>query len=135
VAQLKREPLTIETKAGPLTFDIEIADTLEQKSIGLMFRRSLAENSGMLFPYTPAQELTMWMRNTLIPLDMLFIRADGLIHRIEAWTEPLSERVIASQGPVTAVLELGGGVAEKLGIKTGDRVSHPHFQPLDKKKP
>lgn len=135
MAQLKREPLTIDTAAGTRTFDIEIAETLEQKSIGLMFRRNLAEDSGMLFPYAPEQELTMWMRNTLIPLDMLFVRSDGVIHRIEAWTEPLSERVIPSNGPVTAVLELGGGVAAKLGIKPGDRINHRHFTKPANKKP
>ena len=69
----------------------------------------------------------MWMRNTYIPLDMVFIRPDGVIHRIEARTEPMSERIINSRGPVSAVLELAGGAAERLGIKAGDRVRHPLF--------
>ncbi len=93
-----------------------------------MFRKSLPENRGMLFPYGKPKEITMWMRNTYIPLDMVFIRADGVVHRIEARTEPLSERYIGSEGPVLAVLELAGGVAEKLGLKPGDRVRHPLFQ-------
>ena len=83
----------------------------------------------MLFPYPVPQEVTMWMRNTYVPLDMIFIRADGVIHRIAERTEPFSERTIASQGPVTAVLELAGGAARRLGLKAGDRVIHPHFQP------
>ena len=81
----------------------------------------------MLFPYSEAREITMWMRNTYIPLDMVFIRADGIIHRIEVRAEPMSERIIASQGEVSAVLELAGGAAERLGLKAGDRVRHPLF--------
>jgi uncharacterized protein len=73
--------------------------------------------------------LSMWMRNTYIPLDMVFIRPDGTIHRIEANTEPLSEKIIASNGPVSAVLEIGGGVAAKLGIAAGDKVRHALFKP------
>jgi uncharacterized protein len=92
-----------------------------------MYRTSLARNTGMLFPYPEARELSMWMKNTYIPLDMIFIRADGTIHRIEAMTEPLSERVIASRGAVTAVLEIAGGAAARLGLKAGDKVRHPHF--------
>jgi hypothetical protein len=69
----------------------------------------------------------MWMRNTYIPLDMVFIRADGTVHRIEPRTEPLSERIIASRGPVSAVLEIAGGAAERLGLKPGDKVRHPLF--------
>src|SRR5690606_35709097 len=104
-----------------------VAETPRQKAVGLMFRRSIPESTGMLFPYEEAHEVTMWMRNTYVPLDMVFIRADGVVHRIEARTEPFSERIIASQGPVTAVLELAGGAAERLELKPGDRVIHPHF--------
>lgn len=93
-----------------------------------MFRTALADNMGMLFPYDGAQNVTMWMRNTYIPLDMLFIRADGTIHRIEAKTEPFSERMIEAGGDVAAVLELAGGASERLGIKAGDKVSHPYFK-------
>jgi uncharacterized membrane protein (UPF0127 family) len=93
-----------------------------------MFRTDLADNQGMLFPYSDARELSMWMRNTYIPLDMLFIRPDGVIHRIEARAEPMSEHVINSDGPVSAVLELAGGAAERLGLKPGDRVRHPAFK-------
>ncbi len=71
----------------------------------------------MLFPHEVPREVTMWMRNTYIPLDMVFIRADGTVHRIEKRTEPMSERVISSEGPVAAVLEIAGGTAEKLGLQ------------------
>ena len=88
---------------------------------------ALADGKGMLFPYASPQEITMWMRNTYIPLDMVFIRADGIVHRIEAKTEPMSERIISSNGPVGAVLEIAGGAAERLGIAPGDRVRHAQF--------
>jgi uncharacterized membrane protein (UPF0127 family) len=92
----------------------------------------LADTSGMLFFYDTPQEITMWMRNTYIPLDMVFIRADGVVHRIEARTEPLSENIVASRGDVTACLELAGGAAERLGLKPGDKVEHRFFKPAKK---
>lgn len=127
-AKMRQDTLTLLTVGGERVIMIEVAETSEQKSLGLMFRTSLADGQGMLFPYPGAQEISMWMRNTLIPLDMVFIRADGTVHRIEVRTEPLSERVIGSQGPVTAVLELAGGAAERLGLKPGDKVRHSHFR-------
>ncbi len=127
-AKMREERLWLITKSAEHPIDVEIAQTKEEKALGLMFRKSLPENRGMLFPYGKPKEITMWMRNTYIPLDMVFIRADGVVHRIEARTEPLSERYIGSEGPVLAVLELAGGVAEKLGLKPGDRVRHPLFQ-------
>jgi len=109
--------------------DVEIADEPSEKALGLMFRTELSDGRGMLFPYDDPRELSMWMHNTYIPLDMLFIRSDGVIHRIEARAEPMSDRVITSDGPVSAVLELAGGAAERLGIKPGDRVRYPLFKP------
>ena len=126
-AQLRQVPLTIQTSGGPVALEIELAETPDQQSKGLMFRKSLGERAGMLFSYAPAKEITMWMRNTYIPLDMLFVRADGVIHRIEVMTQPFSEDIIPSQGEVTAVLELNGGAAARLGIKPGDRVQHASF--------
>lgn len=123
----KTEILTLDTAGGPVTVSIEIARTPEQKAKGLMFRKSLDDRSGMLFPYEQAQEITMWMKNTYIPLDMVFIRGDGTVHRIEAMTEPFSLATIASQGLVTAVLELNGGAAARLGLKAGDKVRHAVF--------
>lgn len=121
------ETLEVATAAGPKAFKVEVARTPEQQAKGLMFRTALDDDHGMLFPHPEPRELTMWMRNTYIPLDMLFIRADGTIHRIEERTEPLSEKVIGSQGDVSAVLELAGGASARLGIKPGDKVRHSLF--------
>ncbi len=124
----KKEPLTVETSSGPHTFEVEVAKTREQQSRGLMFRRSLGPRDGMIFLHDEPQYITMWMRNTYIPLDMIFIYPDGKVHRIEESAEPLSERIIESGERVTAVLELAGGMAAKLGLKPGDMVRHPHFK-------
>jgi uncharacterized membrane protein (UPF0127 family) len=124
---MRRESLKLFTAHGTHVIDVEIADTPQEKAQGLMFRTHLDDNRGMLFAYDTPQEITMWMRNTYIPLDMVFIRADGTVHRIEAMTEPLSEDIIASRGDVTACLELAGGAAERLGLKPGDRVEHRFF--------
>lgn len=126
-APVPREPLTVTTASGRHTVEVEVADTEERKQLGLMFRTSLAPGHGMLFPYGRPQEITMWMRNTYISLDMVFIRGDGTVHRIERATEPMSEEIIASRGPVTAVLELAAGEADRLGIAPGARVEHPSF--------
>ena len=129
-AKMRQDRLWLLTGPGQETpIDVEIADDPKEKQLGLMFRTELPQGTGMLFPYDSPREITMWMRNTYIPLDMVFIRPDGTVHRIEERTEPLSERIIASQGPVSAVLELPGGDAERLGLKPGDRVRHPAFEP------
>jgi uncharacterized membrane protein (UPF0127 family) len=130
---MRRESLKLLTAQGIQVIDVEITDTQEEKAQGLMFRTRLDDKSGMLFFYETPQEITMWMRNTYIPLDMVFIRANGTVHRIETRTEPLSEDIIASRGDVTACLELAGGAAERLGLKPGDRVEHRFFQPGDKR--
>ncbi len=119
--------LAIASGDDCLEFQVELALTPEQRSRGLMFRTELAEDEGMLFDFGAPRPVGMWMRNTYIPLDMLFIDGDGRITRIEANAEPLSERTISSGGPVRAVLELPGGTTEKLGIEPGDRVLHPLF--------
>lgn len=126
-AAAREERLELVTATGVHVLDVEIAATSEEQALGLMFRTELPENRGMLFPHDTPRELTMWMRNTYIPLDMVFIRADGTVHRIEARTEPFSERTIASQGPVTAVLEIAAGAAARMGLKPGDTVRHAHF--------
>lgn len=127
-ARMRTGSLVVETRSGgKVTFAIEIAESDAEKAKGLMFRTQLSDGEGMLFPYGRDMDVTMWMRNTYIPLDMLFIRSDGVIHRIEARTEPHSERIIASQGPVMAVLEIAGGAAERLGIAAGDKVRHEFF--------
>jgi uncharacterized membrane protein (UPF0127 family) len=130
---MRRETLKLLTAHGTHVIDVEIADTPEEKAQGLMFRTRMDDKSGMLFFYAAPQEITMWMRNTYIPLDMVFIRANGVVHRVEARTEPLSEDIIASRGDVAACLELAGGAAERLGLKAGDRVEHRFFQSSDKR--
>ena len=122
------QPLEIATKSGVRTFAVEMAVTPEEQARGLMFRRSLPEGQGMLFDFQRDQELSFWMKNTYIPLDMIFIRSDGRIHRIAENTEPLSERLVPSLGPARAVLEVIAGTARKLGLAPGDRVAHPIFR-------
>lgn len=119
--------LTIDAAEGSFEFRVEMAVSPQQRSQGLMFRESLEEDRGMLFDFGRPQVASMWMRNTYVPLDMLFIDAAGRITQIAANTQPLSDAVVASREPVRAVLELRGGVSAKLGIKPGDRVIHPLF--------
>jgi uncharacterized protein len=126
-AGMKRESIVLLTDAGERSIEIEVAQSPEDMALGLMFRTQLPDGQGMLFPSSAPRESSMWMRNTFIALDMVFIRADGVIHRIEAMTEPMSEAIIASNGPVLAVLELAGGAAQRLGLKVGDGVRHPMF--------
>lgn len=116
------ETVTIVSAAGRTSFTVETAATREQRDRGLMFRTHLAERHGMLFDFEQDQEVRMWMKNTLIPLDMIFIEADGRVHRIEHDAEPGSLRLIASNGPVRSVLELPAGSASRFGINPGDRV-------------
>lgn len=122
------EPLTIVTKAGPKRFSVEVMRDDAGRSRGLMFRRHMAADHGMLFDFERDEPVTMWMKNTYLPLDMVFIRPDGTISRIAADTEPLSTAIIPSGSPVNAVLELNAGTAAKLGIQPGDRVDHPMFK-------
>ena len=121
------ERLDLVTANGVVTLNVEIADTPARQAMGLMYRTELPERGGMLFLNAAPREQTMWMRNTYIPLDMVFIRADGTVHRIAAMTEPHSEEIISSNGPVSAVLEIAGGAAQRLGLKPGDKVRHRHF--------
>lgn len=121
------QPLEIATKNGVQVFTVEMATTEEEKTTGLMFRRELADGRGMLFDFSPEQEVTMWMKNTFVSLDMIFIRADGRILRIAENTEPQSTKIIPSMGLAKGVLEVIAGTAKKYGIAPGDRVAHPLF--------
>ena len=121
------QPLEIATKTGVHVFSVEMAMTEEEKTTGLMYRKELPEGKGMLFDFSPEQEVSMWMKNTYIPLDMIFIRADGSILRIAENTEPLSTRIISSRGLAKGVLEVIAGTAQKYGIEPGDRIAHPLF--------
>jgi len=120
--------LTIESGGKRHKFTVEMADTDERRTLGLMYRTSMAADAGMLFDFKSDKPVSMWMRNTRIPLDMLFITRDGRVLNIAQRTVPFTEHSIPSDGPVRAVLELNGGTAERLGLKAGDRVIHPMFR-------
>lgn len=121
-AGLQQAPLTITSGGRTHKFTVEVARTSEEQATGLMNRSSLAPDRGMIFPFEPAREASFWMKNTLIPLDMIFVRADGSIANIEVNTVPLSLQPVYSNGPVAAVLEIAGGRSAQLGIKAGDKV-------------
>lgn len=123
------EKLTIETKRGPVAFNVEIATTAAERAKGLMYRTELAPDAGMLFDFETDQQIYMWMKNTYIPLDMVFIRADGRVASIAANTTPLSTATIESGAVVRAVLELPAGTAKAKGIAVGDTVMHRMFSP------
>ena len=119
--------LVILTDKGPQRFKVELADNDASRSRGMMFRTSMAPDAGMLFDFGQEQMTSFWMRNTLIPLDMLFIKADGTILNVHQRAIPRDETGISSAGPVRAVLELNGGTASRLGIKPGNKVQHAIF--------
>jgi uncharacterized protein len=121
------QQLEIVSKNGTHVFGVEMAITPEEQARGLMFRRELPEKQGMLFDFKREQPTSFWMKNTYVPLDMIFIRADGRILNIAENTVPLSEALVPSSGPVRAVLEVIAGTSKKLGIAAGDRVVHPIF--------
>ena len=121
------EPVTIETDEGRFTFTAEIADTPELRQRGLMFRHQLPQDRAMLFDWGRVEPVTMWMRNTHVSLDMIFIAADGEVVRIAEATEPYSDDIISSGVPVAAVLEVVAGTADRIGLEPGDRVHHPMF--------
>src|ERR1700682_5108064 len=121
------QPLEIVTKSGVQVFSVEMATTDQEKETGLMYRKELPDGKGMLFDFSPEQQVSMWMKNTFISLDMIFIRADGRILRIAENTEPFSTRIIPSGGLAKGVLEVIAGTAKKYGIEPGDRVAHPLF--------
>jgi len=124
-----RTSVEITTKTGVQVFTVEIADTEAAREKGLMFRKSLPPAHGMLFDFHREAPVGFWMKNTYIPLDMIFIRGNGRIANIVENAKPLSETVIPSDGPVLAVLEVAGGTARRLGIVPGDRVANPIFHP------
>ena len=115
--------LNVEGHGRSHVFTVEVARTASQQELGLMHRHDLGADAGMLFPFDPPRPASFWMRNTLIPLDMIFIRPDGSIARVAANTVPMSETPVAVAEPMTAVLEIRGGRAAQLGIVEGDRVA------------
>ena len=119
---LAKVPLTIRTATGDRSFTVEIARSGEEQQRGMMFRENMAANAGMIFPMEPPRMASFWMKNTLIPLDMIFVRSDGTIARIAPDTVPQSLEPVSSGEPIAAVLEIAGGQAAKQGIGEGDRV-------------
>lgn len=120
----ERSSLSIHTSNDSHKFDIELAETFEQKQKGLMHRKHLDEMSGMLFLRSEPSVIDMWMKNTFIPLDMIFIDEEGVIRKIHQNAEPHSLESISSETEVVAVLELNGGLTQKLTINVGDKVSY-----------
>jgi len=121
-----KEPLVVQTAAGKLlNFTVEIASTNEQRQYGLMYRKEMAENAGMLFDFGQSRRVTMWMENTILPLDMLFVDSTGVIRHIKENAVPYSEDIIDSMGSVKYVVELNAGVVKKLGIQVGDKAASP----------
>lgn len=119
------EPLVIETAKGPVSFTVELALTREERAQGLMNRETMASDHGMLFEFDETRDVMMWMKNTILPLDMVFIGEDGKVAGVAADAVPYSEAIISSPGPVRYVLELNAGVSAKEGIAAGDVVVHP----------
>jgi uncharacterized membrane protein (UPF0127 family) len=121
------ETITVDTRHGQRVFTVEIAADMKSQERGLMFRRQMDPDAGMLFVFEPPQLVSFWMKNTFIPLDLMFVRADGTIASIAANAAPLSETSIPSTEPVRAVIEINGGRAQALGIAPGDRVHAAQF--------
>ncbi len=131
---LPKQQLVIISANGRHVFSVELAKTDRQQQVGEMFRKSVPEDGGMLFLWSKPQRIEMWMRNTLVPLDMVFIGADRRIESIAENTVPQSLAHIRSHGPVIATLELAGGVTAKLGIVVGDKVEAASLNPVEHKK-
>ena len=127
--EFQTDQITIRKQDGEeLHFNVELALTSAQQAKGLMFRTEMAEDAGMLFIFGRVNKLSFWMKNTLIPLDMLFLHPDGTIHHIHSNAKPQDLTAITSKFPAKAVLELNGGASDKMGIKEGDQVLHAAFK-------
>ena len=123
-AGLEAGTAIVVTKSGNHTFKVELAETADERAQGLMYRRELGDDAGMLFDFQQEGPVSFWMKNTYVSLDMIFIRADGTVARIEHNTEPLSTKIIPSRTPVRYVLEVVAGTSKRIGLKPGDRVLH-----------
>lgn len=124
-ATLPMDRLAIVTSRGRYDFDVEIADDPAEQASGLMFRETMAPRHGMLFDFGETRMVNMWMRNTPLPLDMVFIRSDGTVARVAERTTPFSEEIVSSGEAVAYVLELNAGIANLIGLKPGDRIESP----------
>ena len=122
-----RESLTVVSNDTPHVFSIEVADTQPELSRGMMYRETVPVNEGMLFEFGEERIVSIWMKNTSVFLDVIFVRADGRILKIEHSAKPFSLRSMSSEAPVTAVFEIAGGQANALGIRPGDVLQHSYF--------
>jgi uncharacterized membrane protein (UPF0127 family) len=128
-ADLPRDIVLVETGSSQYRFEVEVADDAAERSEGLMFRESLADNAGMLFLYQETRLVDFWMKNTPLSLDIVFVREDGTIARIAENTTPMSQDLIPSGEPVRAVLEVKAGTMHQLGVKAGDRIRNATYFP------
>jgi uncharacterized membrane protein (UPF0127 family) len=128
VVETALEPLDIVTASGSYTFSVEVMRDDSQRARGLMYRRSMPQDRGMLFDFKREEPVSMWMKNTYLSLDMVFIDRAGRVIHVAENTEPLSERIIPSGGPAFAVLEVNAGTARRIGLKAGDRLRHSLFR-------
>jgi Uncharacterized conserved protein len=126
-AACREDVVDIRGEDGLSRFVVEIAATPEARARGLMFREHLPESEGMLFLFEPVQPVSFWMRNTPLPLDLIFLAADGTVRRVTADAVPFSETPMPSGGPVRAVLEINAGLAARFGIEAGSQMRHPAF--------
>ena len=127
-ARLPVEELSIVTSSGTHRFTAEIADTAQLRAIGLMFRESMLPTHGMLFDFGETAPIAMWMKNTILSLDMVFIKPDGTVLRVAKETKPYSLDIIPSGGPISHVLEVNAGIADKIDLKAGDQIKHRFFE-------
>ncbi len=127
-AQSRLEALEIVTASGPHAFEVEVAQTPQEREKGLMFRRSMPQNRGMIFDFHKEDVVLMWMKNTYIPLDMIFVSSGGRVVSVTHEAAPMSETIISSQAPAYAVIELNAGVAKEIGVAVGDSVQHAMFR-------
>ncbi len=121
------QPLEVDTATGKHTFTVELARSAAEREKGLMFRRTMAPSHGMLFDFPRADRLVFWMKDTYIPLDMVFVARDGRVVSIKRGAKPLDETLISSEGPAAGVLEVNAGVVDQIGLKVGDEIKHPIF--------
>lgn len=119
--------MVLHTQSGDYAFAVEIADDNDERAQGLMFRDKLAANSGMLFDFQTERPVAFWMKNTFIPLDMIFVSADGIVKNVHANAFPQDPTSIPSDGPVRFVLEIPAGRSKEIGLKAGDRMDHPRI--------
>jgi uncharacterized membrane protein (UPF0127 family) len=123
----ERGSLSVETASGVHTFSVEIADEPDERERGLMYRTEMAADAGMIFAYDSPQIITIWMKNTVLPLDIIYVNEQGRVMTIAPDAEPYSLKLISSQKPVVAAIEFNAGTAARIGLKPGDTVRSPFF--------